>query len=255
VKIKNIGILLFALTFFGPSAVRADTVYFNNGGTIDGIIRKEDANSVDLDIGFGTITCGKKEINKIERSTPDEVKALEEKWERKRKDLKNSEAEFAIERQKRFAEYDRWTREEREKAAKEASSQGTIDLARDADTHSILVETVLNDKTHATLVLDTGASIVVLTRRKGEELGLDLTDTKNSLATLQLAGDRKVLAKMVILKSVRIKDIEVKDVLAGVLLDEAGMGLKDGLLGMTFLNRFNLKIDLKNMKMALEKTG
>ena len=107
----------------------------------------------------------------------------------------------------------------------------------------------------ATLVLDTGASIVVLTKRMGEELGLDLTDTKNSLATLQLAGDHRVTAKMVMLKSVRINDIEVKNVLAGVLLDDASIGLKDGLLGMTFLNQFNLKIDLKNMKMALEKTG
>ena len=90
---------------------------------------------------------------------------------------------------------------------------------------------------------------------QGEELGLDLSDTVNNIATLQLAGGHRVAAKMVMLKSVRIKDIEVKNVLAGVLLDDGGIGFKDGLLGMTFLNRFNLKIDLKNMKMALEKAG
>ena len=113
----------------------------------------------------------------------------------------------------------------------------------------------MDDKAKATLVLDTGANIVVLTRHKGEELGLDLSDTTKNIATLQLAGDRRVTAKMVMLKSVRIKDIEVKDVLAGVLLEDAGIGFRDGLLGMTFLNKFNLKIDLKNMKMALEKSG
>ena len=42
--------------------------------------------------------------------------------------------------------------------------------------------------------------------------------------------------------------------LAGVLLEDApGMSFRDGLLGMTFLSRFNVKIDLKNGKIALEK--
>ena len=42
--------------------------------------------------------------------------------------------------------------------------------------------------------------------------------------------------------------------MAAILIEEEqGMGFKDGLLGMTFLNKFNLKIDLKNMKVVLEK--
>ena len=209
---------------------------------------------MNLYIGFGTITCAKHEIMKIERSTPDEIAALTERWEKKRAELKKSEAQFDRDRQKSFEEYQKWTQEAREKRAKEESGGSTIDLARDPETRDILVDVFLNNQAKATLVLDTGASIVVLTKKKGEELGLDLTDTKNSLATLQLAGDHRVAAKMVMLKSVRINEIEVKNVLAGVLLDDAAVGLKDGLLGMTFLNRFNLKIDLKNMKMALEKT-
>lgn len=248
-------ILVFGLWSLVSDFACADTIYFKNGGTIEGIIKNEDAKSVEMGIGFGTITCSKDEIVKIERSTPDEVKALSEKWDKKKEELKTSEADFERERQKRFAEYDKWAREERERQAKESSVQGTIDLARDPDSRSILVDVCLNGKVNATLVLDTGANIVVLSRQKGEELGLDLSDTGNNIATLQLAGDRKVLAKIVMLKSVRINDIEVKDVLAGVLLDGGPSGFKDGLLGMTFLNRFNLKIDLKNMKMALEKAG
>ena len=254
-NMKSIIVIIFLSLSSFAAVARADTIYFNNGGTIEGIIKSENADHVDIDIGFGTITCAKQEIMKIERSTPDETAALTEKWEKKRAELKNSEAEFARERQKNFEEYQRWTQEEREKKAKEEAGEGTINLVRDPETRDILVDVFLNDKAKATLVLDTGASIVVLTKKKGEELGLNLADTKNSLATLQLAGDHRVTAKMVMLKSVRINDIEVKNVLAGVLLDDASIGLKDGLLGMTFLNQFNLKIDLKNMKMALEKTG
>jgi len=236
--------------------VYADTVYFKNGGSIEGIIKSEDAKNVEMDIGFGTITCAKQEIAKIERSTPDEKNALSEKWEGKKAELKKSEAEFTRERQRRFAEYEKWTDEERrQREAKESGAQGTIDLARDPESRSILVDVCLNDNVKATLVLDTGANIVVLTRQKGEELGLALSDNVHNIATLQLAGDRKVPAKMVMLKSVRIKDIEVRDVLSGVLLDDAGVGFRDGLLGMTFLSKFNLKIDLKNMKMVLEKAG
>ena len=220
---------------------------------IEGIIKSEDADNLEIDIGFGTITCQRGEIKTVERSTPDEARALEDKWANKRDELKKGEEEFTRERQNRFAEYDKWIRDSQEKASQEALSQGSVDLTRDPDSRSILVGAILNDGVKATLVLDTGASIVVLTRKKGEELGFDLSDTKSNVITLQLAGSQKVAARLVMLKSVSIKDIEVKDVMAGILLEDAGIGFKDGLLGMTFLNRFNLKIDLKNMKMSLEK--
>jgi len=231
----------------------ADNIRFQNGGTIEGIIKTEDDKMVEMDIGFGTITCAKSEIAGVDRSSPDELGALSERWEKRREELKASEADFERERQKRYEEYDKWIREEEAKRAKETAGERTIELRRDVDTRSILVDTFINDKVNATLILDTGASILVLTKEKGLELGIDLTATKNDLATLQLAGNHRVTAKMVMLKSVRIKDIEVKDVLAGILLEDAGIGLKDGLLGMTFLNRLNLKIDLKNLKMSLEK--
>jgi predicted aspartyl protease len=42
--------------------------------------------------------------------------------------------------------------------------------------------------------------------------------------------------------------------MAAVLLeDNADKNVKDGLLGMSFLNRFNVKIDLKEKKMTLLK--
>lgn len=250
---RTVFILLIFTMMAMPAASMADTIFFSNGGSVEGIIKDEDAGNVNIDIGFGTITCARGEIKSITRSTPDEIRALTEKWEKKRQELKSGEATFELERKRNFEEYERWTKEERERQEREQIAAGTISLMRDPETKSILVEATVNERVKATLVLDTGASIVVLTRRIGEELGIDLSDTRNNIVTLQLAGEHKVGAKLVMLKSVRINDIEVKDVMAGILLEDGGMGLKDGLLGMTFLNRFNLKIDLKNMRLSLEK--
>jgi predicted aspartyl protease len=38
-----------------------------------------------------------------------------------------------------------------------------------------------------------------------------------------------------------------------VLTEDADVSMKDGLLGMSFLKRFNFGIDLKNTKLTLER--
>ncbi len=71
---------------------------------------------------------------------------------------------------------------------------------------------------------------------------------------MRLADGRRTAAKVIILESVRIQDVEVNKVMAAVMLEDiSDPSLRDGLLGMSFLNRFNLKMDLKNMKITLEK--
>ena len=232
----------------------ADTIHLKNGGSIEGIIKSEDSNRIEINVGFGTITCSGNEVVSIDRSSPAELNSLTDKWEKKQEELKKREDDFAKERERRLAEREEWLNKEYEKKQQETKDTKEIHLVRDQGSRSISVSTLLNDKVSAMLVVDTGASIVVLARRVGEGLGVDLSDTKKDIVTMQLAGGRKVDAKMIVLKSVRIEDVEVKDVLAGILLEEAqGMGFRDGLLGMTFLSQFNVKIDLKNGKIVLEK--
>jgi len=237
------------------SEVNADTIYFKNGRSVEGIIKEETNKTVEIDMGFGTITCGRDEIAKIEASTPEERDAISAKWEHKRKDLQAKEGEFALDRQRRGSEYQRWVREEQEKKKQGDADKREIRVMRDPESKSILADVLLNGKVKATLVLDTGASVVVLSKKIGLELGIKLDETqKNDIMELHLAGDRRVNARMVAIKTVEIGDAEAKDVLAGVLLEDfVNPGFKDGLLGMTFLNRFNFKIDLKEMKLSLEK--
>ncbi|MFA5146138.1 MAG: retropepsin-like aspartic protease [Candidatus Omnitrophota bacterium] len=233
----------------------ADTVYFENGGSIEGIVTKEDEHNVEISVGFGTVTCGRTQIRKIERSSPEEAGRMQEEWTEKRKEMEKQEKEFREARERRFDEYEKWVKEERErKRYREEFGVREIEITQDITSRSILVDTVLNGKTGARLVLDTGASIVVLSNDMARRLGVDLSDRTKGMVELRLAGNRRIRAKMIILESVMVQHIEEKKVMAAILTEDTpDTGFGDGLLGMSFLNRFNLRIDLKNMKIFLEK--
>jgi len=222
---------------------------------MEGIINKEDKDSVELDVGFGTVTIRKEDVKSISTSAALERAALAQKWDKKAMQLKKDESDLAQAREKRFSEYAQWTQGMSKNNLKSSDDIKEVPIMHEPDSKSILTETILNNTVKATLVLDTGASLIVLSKRKGEELGIDLvTDDKRDVMELQLTGGRRVNAKAVVLKSVRLEQVEEKDVLAAILLEDAvDIGFKDGLLGRTFLNRFSIKIDLKNMKMVLEK--
>jgi predicted aspartyl protease len=106
-------------------------------------------------------------------------------------------------RERRLAEYEKWLEEERAKREAEERVK-EIRVERDVTTQNILVETLLNDKVKATLVLDTGASLVILSKKMGEELGIDLKDTKGGMVELQMAGDRRIKAKQAFLNCARL---------------------------------------------------
>jgi len=247
--------LAILIASFAVSIASADTIYLKNGGSVEGIIEKEDAKRVEMNMGFGTVTFRRSQIKDIKRSTLEESYAMSKRWEEKRKELGEKEKDFEEARDRRSKDaYDSWVEDARERKLKSESEAKEVRITRDDRTRSIVVETLLNEKVKANLILDTGAAIIALSRNIGEELGIDLSDTKKDIMELKLADGRSTLAKCVILDSVKIQDVEVKKVMAAVMLDQVSDPLlKDGLLGMSFLNKFNLKMDLKSMKLSLEK--
>jgi len=111
----------------------------------------------------------------------------------------------------------------------------------------------LNNKVDTTMVLDTGASLILLTRDVAEKLGYNLDRLRPNMK-VQVADGRTVDAARIILDSVKVENSEAERVEASVLMEEKGnFGFEDGLLGMSFLKRFNFKIDLKEKKLILEK--
>ena len=70
------GVLLLGVVSFS----HADRVKLANGQVIDGIISKEDASGVVLDIGGGTATFRPSQITSVEHSTVEERDAIIREW-------------------------------------------------------------------------------------------------------------------------------------------------------------------------------
>jgi clan AA aspartic protease (TIGR02281 family) len=253
--------ILLALVFFGcvvscfAAGDEADIVYLKNGGSVKGIISKEGASNVEIETSAGMITIGRPQIQSIHHAPPEALDELRDQWKHRQATLKRREKISAEERDKRFKAYGEWTREEARLKAEANREEGEVRIARDPDTKSVLVDVLLNGDVKATLILDTGASIVVLPKRFGDKLGIDTTTTEGKdVIELHLAGGKVVKARMFALKSLNVQGIDEKDVTAAVILEDAEhLGSKDGLLGRSFLNKFNIKIDAEKMLMTLEK--
>lgn len=100
---------------------------------------------------------------------------------------------------------------------------------------------------HARLVLDTGASFVVLSKRMVQELGLRLnpkhvisTTTASKVEQVPLTSILKVTT---LAQTARNVPCLVKD-----LPSESGV---DGLLGLSFLRHFTLTLDFVHGKLSL----
>jgi len=221
IRIISITIILSALWY---ANVCADTIYLKNGREIEGFAKNEDSNAVEVDIGFGTVKLRWDEVERIEKSSLEESSALREKWQRKK------------ERDAREREY----------------GPQQINVAREQG--HIIVDAVLNKKVTATLLMDTGASYVVVSQDIWKKLG-GSGAANETILPMQLADGRKVNARLSTLDSISVQGVEARDVPVAILSEEAtgSIGFKDGLLGMSFLNRFNFKVDQKNNKLILEK--
>ncbi len=116
--------------------------------------------------------------------------------------------------------------------------------------NSFLVASVINRKNHATLMVDTGASNVMLTKKTALRLGYNLNASKRIKA--KLANGKVVPGRVIILKELRVGGATATNIPAIVLEQESG-GNYDGLLGMSFLNQFVFQIDTAKNELTLQK--
>ncbi|MFA6349848.1 MAG: retropepsin-like aspartic protease [Candidatus Omnitrophota bacterium] len=230
---KRAIVLAAVILFFCCSLAFADTIYLRNGRGIQGLVKSETTEKVELEVGFGVVTFKRDEVFRIDRSPVEQASQIRKKWQ-----------EDKIEADKR----DKIRKEELEKA----KESGRIEFR--SQEGSIVVDAFINNKAHAFLLLDTGASLTVISDKIAKQLGINTDKLKEGLQ-LQLADGRKLVAKLVVLNSVKIKNVEVQEVVAAILPDPAaGDGaMKDGLLGMSFLKYFNFTIDHQNNKLILDK--
>ncbi len=235
-------VLVFLAAACFVTAANADTIYLKNGRNIVGIIKSKDDEGVKVDIGTGTVGIRTDEIDRIEYSSSEQY------WQLRRKYDEDKEAR---ESQKK-------AQEAAQEKAREAAPEQLLTRPKEVDIikvgNHIFVEAVLNKEVRAQLLVDTGASIIVLSSEMAGKLGVDMSSVrKKDLIPLQMGDGRQVDARYVRLKSVSVEGVEAKNVDAAILPEGAVKpNFKDGLLGMSFLKRVNFSIDSNNKKLVLE---
>lgn len=119
-----------------------------------------------------------------------------------------------------------------------------------AKRNQFFVSVLLNGKVKVELLLDTGASLIVLSDEIGKQLGYTLYESMPQIKTETAGG--VVWSPLVTLKNVRVGEAEVEDLDA--VINDKMEGI-DGLLGMTFLNQFKMTLDHLNSRMVLKPLG
>lgn len=115
----------------------------------------------------------------------------------------------------------------------------------------VTIDALLDNSVSARLLVDTGASIVVISANVAYRLGIKYEDIPTEVEVIMADGGA-AKAKPIILKSVKVGDAEVKDVQAAIL-ESGAIGGVDGLLGMSFLSNFVIKVDSAKNELILER--
>ncbi len=228
----KISIKIFIFLFFSLnviSQVWADIVYLKNGYQMEGIIKRETDEYVELEINLGTVKFYREQIERVEHSSQDENQMIEKYWNEGRL---RKEAELKKRQQ------------EKETGLKE------IEVGRQGN--HLFVNALLNEKVNAKLLIDTGASFVVLSSAIAKNLNIN-TEGANPDIKMTLADASEVPGKLFKLDTISIGEVKANDVQAVVIYQENAFQGFDGFLGMSFLQLFKFEINLEKSKLVLQK--
>lgn len=114
----------------------------------------------------------------------------------------------------------------------------------------MVVQALLNEKTAAKFVVDTGASYTTISQAMAKQLGLN-PENASTVIPLQTANG-VIKAPLVSVGSLEVGGFALKD-LTVVVHDVFPDPNIAGLLGLNFLSQFHLGIDSKNGILYLEK--
>jgi aspartyl protease family protein len=108
------------------------------------------------------------------------------------------------------------------------------------------VEPLVNGKARGRFVLDTGASMVALSQEFADKLGLQL---ENARTVPVHTANGQTTARLTMLQSIELQGARAENITVGVTSTlPPGM---DGLLGLSFLARFEMKLDAKTGRLEL----
>lgn len=231
----NLSIKLFISLFLLLNIISealADTVRLKSGYQMEGIIRRQTDEYVELEINLGTVKFYSGQIDKVEYSSEQEKSRMEKSWQE--------------ERLKKEAE---------SKSRQLEKETGSKEIGVGRTGNHLFVNAVLNGKVNAKLLIDTGASFVVLSSALAEALNIDMSSEKDAKmdVKLTLADGREVSGKIFKLDTISVGDVKASDVQAAIIFQENAFQGFDGLLGMSFLKLFKFEINLEKSTLILKK--
>jgi len=102
-----------------------------------------------------------------------------------------------------------------------------------------IADVIVNDSRRARFLVDTGASVTVLSPDLADALGIAATPRGRVMRLQTIAGETE--APIVVIPSLRVGELEARDVIA-VIHETVGL---DGILGNTFLARYTVTLDAR----------
>ena len=193
-------------------------VKLKNGGEIQGVIVDKVDEETVIDVGGGTVGIANRDIESIRSASGYEQDQLVEEWQ----------------------------------GLEEKAPGGDVTEIRYWDSSRITAKVIVNDKVKTKLIMDTGAPYMVISPKIANQLS-DMNNMISKDVQMQWMDGSPTSGKLILLDSVSINNVTVKNVQAVVaaipiLKDEA-----DGLLGMSFLNKFRVNMDTARKTVVLEK--
>ena len=230
----------------------AETIILKSGKKIVGEILNETEEGVVVSKGGGgfVYSVERARISEIRQSTPEEVEIeigtdtfSSAKDEEKKVSVPISPESYSGQKKLLMERYERQV-----EAAKKA--RGRIKIKFKEGRFGV-VEATLNEKVKVDLLVDTGASLVVITRKTATALGIENLEEKGKIHVVLADGSIRS-AIPVTLKSVQVGHSRATNIKAAVSDSPPG-GNIEGLLGMSYLDKFHVKMDKKEKCLILEK--
>ncbi len=221
-------------------------ILLKNQGEIKGVIKEEIEGGIVVDVGFGTVVLSEEDIETISYPDGGEKGRLFTEWKEQRRSTQITDSERKEDLQdhkKRIEENLRVSEQEAKGRTVETEKEHKIKFK---DSSRIMVDVVLNGKEKTRLLVDTGANMVLIPVAMARRLGYSIR--KNSLQVPTRLADGTVRKGYPItLELVEVAGAKEKNVKA-IAMDLSG---QDGLLGMSFLNRFHVRVDPRKRRLVL----
>ncbi|MFH1846844.1 MAG: retropepsin-like aspartic protease [Candidatus Omnitrophota bacterium] len=194
-------------------------VELTNGGTIKGTLIREDEKGIVVDIGYGEVGMTRNEIKRIIRPEGADQKEVVQLINKAKNQIEESR-ELS-----KFEHHVRYTGDQ-----------------------EIIVEAFLNNKVRVSLLVDTGATTVVLSKETAKNLFAGEKGFSEKVEVKMADGGIKEAFRGK-LRTITVGTAKAENIEAIV----TELGDRDGVLGMSFLNRFHIKFDSGKKQLIIKQ--